>query len=1073
MLGTTLADRYRLDAVLGMGGFGAVYRAKHLQLDHDVAIKLLHANADAGAAKRLAREAKTLARLDHPHCVRVLDFGSHEGAPFLVMELITGRSLAAALGERWSLRRVVELLLELAAGLAHAHALGLVHRDLKPSNVLLADAPGGGFVVKLIDFGIVAVAAGEQLGSFTEQLTATGKIIGTPRYMSPEQLLGAKLDARSDLYALGLIAYELLAGQPAFEASEPRRLAWLHAVAPPPPLPDGVPDELARVVTALLAKTPERRPATAEQVRERLLVLRDELPTDEGVALDLPARVDVEASTTTGAANPNEPSGTRIAHHRLLTELGRGGMGVVWLARDEALDRMVAVKLLHASTSLQRARERLLREARGLARVVHPNVVQVYEVGSHRGSLYVAMQYVPGQTLRAWLRERRPSASETLALLVDIARGLAAIHAAGLVHRDVKPDNVMVGDDGRARVLDFGLVRSVSPGLDMLDRLVPQGSSGDADPLAAKLTRTGAIIGTPAYMALEQLAGDVVDARSDQFGFCVLAFEALHGERPFAGDDLDTLAANLTAGRIHTPKRRELARVDEVLARGLRVLPSSRWPSMDALADALDLARAPRARVPRRAWLGLAGASLFVLGWLLGRVGASTPAPNIPPAETAATSARELELEQALAASSLALARVQPEAPASRRDVVTLAMQSRDHPPSPELRAALHAIADTVHEQTSLAELGRVGVLAWSPHASEPLLVLAGSDANAIVWSPSSRARVRTLDHAEPLAELRFSDDAALLVARDRSGSAVLWHVATGERLATIPGTHAVAFVAGTRELLVADSEGVSRWALVRGRELERAELVLAATEVLALASTHAQSLALAARGELHGWTPSGARTQVRLDGFAGVEGRVMMSPQARFVARTSEQGLALWASMDGQRLAVPAGEVEALAFSPDDRRLVLALRDRAPLLLELDAPNDAPRELALAPGTRALAFDADGERVLVLHEAGMIAGIELEHGQVVERLHVGPASELVLDPSGGAVALRDAASLVGVYARHTLARRVELGPHEPGEPTIAAPTWPREQVELLAELCRELGPRELDIERACVTTIR
>ena len=242
---------------------------------------------------------------------------------------------------------------------------------------------------------------------------------------------------------------------------------------------------------------------------------------------------------------------------------------------------------------------------------------------------------------------------------------------------------------------------------------------------------------------------------------------------------------------------------------------------------------------------------------------------------------------------------------------------------------------------------------------------------------------------------------------------------------------------------------------------------------MLALSSTHAQSLALAARGELHGWTPSGARTQVRLDGFAGVEGRVMMSPQARFVARTSERGLELWASMDGQRRSVPAGEVEALAFSPDDRRLVLALRDRAPLLLELDAPNDAPRELALEPGTRALAFDADGERVLVLHEAGMIEGIELAQRRVVERLSVGPASELVLDPSGRAVALRDAASLVSVYARHTLARRVELGLHEPGEPTIAAPTWPREQVELLAELCRVLGPRELDIELACASTIR
>ena len=279
-LGTVIDDRYRLEAVLGEGGFGVVYRAHHLELDRDVALKLLRVSElGPGAGKRLVREAKVLARLDHPACVRVSDAGTFSGAPYLVMELLAGKTLDALLGTPWPAMRAIETTLTLLGGLAHAHEQGLVHRDLKPGNVMVVDGQ-----IKIIDFGVVAVAAGERVASFTEQLTATGKVLGTPRYMSPEQLLGTKLDGRSDLYAVGLMLFEMLTGSPPFVSEDPQQLAWLHATAPPPPLPDTVPDALAAFVERLLAKKPGQRPAGADAARRELEEIVPTVRDGDGLA---------------------------------------------------------------------------------------------------------------------------------------------------------------------------------------------------------------------------------------------------------------------------------------------------------------------------------------------------------------------------------------------------------------------------------------------------------------------------------------------------------------------------------------------------------------------------------------------------------------------------------------------------------------------------------------------------------------------------------------------------------------------------------------------------------------------
>jgi tetratricopeptide (TPR) repeat protein len=280
--------------------------------------------------------------------------------------------------------------------------------------------------------------------------------------------------------------------------------------------------------------------------------------------------------------------------------LGSGGAGMVWAAHDPKLDRKVALKLVRHAGEEHDAR--LLLEARALARLSHPNIVHVYDVGNERlgdeSLLYIAMELLEGGTLRAWMKTPRRT-DEVLAVLRAVGQGLAAAHDAGLVHRDFKPDNVLLGREGRPRVVDFGLVRH--HGLD--DEAVTTQPVIDAP--ARVITRTGAVMGTPAYMAPEQYERASVDAKSDQFAFCVTLFEALHGERPFRGDTISELAQRITSGQQSLPTRpRPLPRrLRRVLERGLAVDPAARFDSMHELLEQLEERRRNRVVLA----LGVAG----------------------------------------------------------------------------------------------------------------------------------------------------------------------------------------------------------------------------------------------------------------------------------------------------------------------------------------------------------------------------------------------------------------------------------------------------------------------------------
>ncbi|HVR64676.1 MAG TPA: serine/threonine-protein kinase [Polyangia bacterium] len=309
--------------------------------------------------------------------------------------------------------------------------------------------------------------------------------------------------------------------------------------------------------------------------------------------------------------------GVTIGRYVVLGLVGRGAMGDVYSAYDPDLDRKVAIKLLRVkkggSTGGLDGKTRLLREAQATARLSHPNVVVVHDVGTYKDGVFIAMEFIEGGTLTFWLNAQPREWREILRTFLAAGRGLQHAHEGNLVHRDFKPDNVMVRQDGEVRVMDFGLVRYIdlnvdgqtsaaaetppAPPLDATMELARPPAPLAPAQAVTKLTQTGAMLGTPAYMAPEQFVGQTVDARSDQFSFCVALYEALFGARPFDGTTMAELTGNVVQGHVKPlPQRSPIpVTVWRTLRRGLSVAPGDRFPSMaELLADLGRHAHPPR-----------------------------------------------------------------------------------------------------------------------------------------------------------------------------------------------------------------------------------------------------------------------------------------------------------------------------------------------------------------------------------------------------------------------------------------------------------------------------------------------
>ena len=437
--------------------------------------------------------------------------------------------------------------------------------------------------------------------------------------------------------------------------------------------------ELALQATALETGAPsDRGERPAGSAGRRLVTL-----TASGSAGGPRARLATHSSLSPG---------DHIGRFEILECVGRGGMGEVFAARDPDLERTVALKLLRTEEgrgSAPRAqRERLLREARAMARLEHANVMTVYEVGQVVDRDYIAMAFVDGESVEQWLkRTDRPAPERVLAVFLDAAKGLQAAHRAGLIHRDFKPSNVMLGKDGRVLVTDFGLARLDADVEADAPAEVGDGHTGDMS-----LTRTGTLLGTPLYMAPEQHRGEATDARTDQYSFCASLYEGLYGVPPFPGVSLED---------VHRAKR-ELAFCEplagtvadrarhQAILRGLAVDPDERFPSMDELIGALE----PPPRRQRKPWLELLGLVVVLVAVVIVlylRADRSARAP-----ETAAATS---EVPTAVLDPTLA-ARVD----AVRAEAATVAMGARGEWASQRLEE-LYASARDIGHPPLVAEL--------------------------------------------------------------------------------------------------------------------------------------------------------------------------------------------------------------------------------------------------------------------------------------------------------------------------------------------------------------------------------
>ncbi|PRP95543.1 Serine/threonine-protein kinase PknA [Enhygromyxa salina] len=423
-----------------------------------------------------------------------------------------------------------------------------------------------------------------------------------------------------------------------------------------------------------------------------------------------------DAPTPTAAAPPKGPPpprerGETVGRYVVVDTIGRGGMGVVYAAWDPQLDRRVALKLVFIGAELgtdgDTQRARLLREAQALARLEHPNVVKVHDVGVCEGQVFIAMEHIEGQSLRAWLSHKRRTLREILTVFVAAGRGLAASHDAGLVHRDFKPDNVLVGASGEVKVVDFGLARDrrsddrprtrewadtepavaralARAGSGALVRSSPPDhdapepaskgadsgplsssglpSPGSREPLASpSITVTGAVLGTPAYMAPEQHELAAVDARSDQYAFCVSLWEAVYGKRPFSGRRSELLAKRKRKLQIRESSRglRVPKWLRSLMLRGLSPHRRRRFADMDQVLTELEVHLNEWRRRARPAVIGLVAAAALAGSVAVAKLVDADEAPCAAPVERLAgvwDSARRAEVEAAILASDLAYA---------------------------------------------------------------------------------------------------------------------------------------------------------------------------------------------------------------------------------------------------------------------------------------------------------------------------------------------------------------------------------------------------------------------------------
>jgi serine/threonine protein kinase len=481
LIGTTLLDRYRVVELLGEGAMGVVLMGEHITIGRKVAIKVLKLHAARSperARERFLREARMISMINHDSVVQISDFGETvDGLPFFIMEYLEGEDLALLLRREgrqpWS--RVKIIGTQICRALRAAHSVGVIHRDMKLENCFMVSRPDVDDFVKVLDFGIAKIMEGDgeqkPEGASLVNLTRTGEVVGTAAYMAPEQARGQHLDARTDLYSVGIMLYELLVGRRPFEADSIVGLMHKQAYETPRRPSEvapqaSIPASVEAIILKALEKDPDDRYQNAGEMIEAIELVSARTPT-----------------------HPNLAGEVLQGRYKLVERIGEGGMGTVYLARHTTIGRRLAVKLLHTEY-IRLYKGRFLQEAKAASQITHDNVVQITDYGeTHAGQPFLVMEHLEGECLSDTIKRESPLPwSRVKHISIQICRGLQAAHDAGIVHRDIKPDNCFRiskdDNDDHIKILDFGIARMTSTG--------------------PKITVTGDIIGTAAYMSPER-----------------------------------------------------------------------------------------------------------------------------------------------------------------------------------------------------------------------------------------------------------------------------------------------------------------------------------------------------------------------------------------------------------------------------------------------------------------------------------------------------------------------------------------------------------------------------------------